>query len=60
MENRSIYITKTSSYLIHKNRLCGDMVLYEMSPEEGFEIDTQLDWNILEAILGEDQYAKDK
>tara|TARA_R110001599_G_scaffold60939_3_gene169267 strand:+ start:35279 stop:35968 length:690 start_codon:yes stop_codon:yes gene_type:complete len=50
-ENGSIYITKTSMFVKHKNRLCGKIASYVMSEAESFEIDNQLDWLILESIL---------
>lgn len=50
-ENGSIYITKYDKFIEHKNRLCGKIELFEMTEEDSFEIDTELDWLIVEAIL---------
>lgn len=50
-ENGSIYITKTDDLHKYKNRLCGRIVPYVITEEESFEIDTLLDWLIVEAIL---------
>lgn len=50
-ENGSIYITETSGLQASGNRLSGKIVLSEMSEEESFEIDTLLDWLIVETIL---------
>jgi N-acylneuraminate cytidylyltransferase len=50
-ENGSIYITKTQVFNKFKNRLSENNVGFLMSPEEGVDIDTQLDWDIAERIL---------
>lgn len=50
-ENGSIYITKTQAFNKFKNRLSENNVGFLMSPEEGVDIDTQLDWDIAERIL---------
>ena len=50
-ENGSIYITNCEKFIEHKNRLCGRMVAFQMTEEESFEIDTELDWLLVEAIL---------
>ena len=50
-ETGSIYISKASALELSGNRLSGGLVLYEMSEEESFEIDTDLDWLVVEAIL---------
>lgn len=50
-ENGSFYITDTKILLQSGNRLGGKVSTYIMSEEESFEIDTQLDWDIVEMIL---------
>jgi N-acylneuraminate cytidylyltransferase len=50
-ENGSIYITKTSLFGRYQNRLCGDIATFLMSEAESFEIDTLLDWTVVESIL---------
>ncbi|MBN8282124.1 acylneuraminate cytidylyltransferase family protein [Zoogloea sp.] len=50
-ENGSIYISKSNGLVREKNRLFGKVAMYVMSEEESFEIDTELDWVIVETIL---------
>lgn len=50
-ENGSIYITKTSTLKQNLNRLGGKIVLFEMSEDEGFEIDTATDFSLLETLM---------
>ena len=50
-ENGSVYITKTDILIKTKNRLGGKIASFVMPEEESFEIDTQIDWDIVELIL---------
>ena len=50
-ENGSIYITERRQLDLSRNRLSGKLALYQMPDEESFEIDTDLDWLVVEAIL---------
>lgn len=50
-ENGSIYITEKRQLELSGNRLSGNLAMYQMPEEESFEIDTELDWLIIEAIL---------
>lgn len=50
-ENGSIYITERIGLEKSKNRLSGKLAMYQMPDEESFEIDNELDWLIIQAIL---------
>lgn len=50
-ENGSIYITERRQLELSRNRLSGKLALYQMLEEESFEIDTDLDWLVVETIL---------
>ena len=50
-ENGSVYITEVPALMSAQNRLSGAIVMHEMSEEESFEIDTYVDWVIVEALL---------
>jgi CMP-N-acetylneuraminic acid synthetase len=51
MENGAFYITKKSILEKYKCRLGGKIGIYEMEQESAFEIDEQIDWEIVENIL---------
>ncbi|WP_289083293.1 acylneuraminate cytidylyltransferase family protein [uncultured Spongiibacter sp.] len=50
-ENGSIYITKSESLISSGNRLAGEISMYVMDESESFEIDTPLDWLVVESIM---------
>lgn len=52
-ENGSFYITKMDVYKKHKNRLGGKISMFEMMPEESFEIDDPLDFKVSELLMKE-------
>lgn len=52
-ETGSIYITRTEVLRSQSNRLGGKIVMYVTNQEDSFEIDTMVDWLILEQIFTE-------
>ena len=50
-ETGSIYVTRRDTLIEGQNRLGGRIGLFHMAPEEGLEIDTLLDFKILEAVM---------
>jgi len=50
-ENGAFYITKRQIWEEHKCRLGGNIGFYTMKPFQSIEIDTELDWEILEEYL---------
>ena len=51
MENGAVYVMKTDGFLLHKHRFFGKTVLQEVPEYQGFEIDSEDDWQIAEAIF---------
>jgi len=50
-ENGSFYITKLDVYQKYKNRLGGKIAMFEMTPEESFEIDDLFDFSLVEYMM---------
>lgn len=50
-ENGSIYIIKSDILKKKKNRVAGEVSLYKMTEMEGHQIDTQLDFELMEIIM---------
>ena len=51
VENGAFYINHSENILLNKNRLSGNIGLYEMSEQTYYEIDSQEDWGIIESIM---------
>ena len=52
-ENGSIYVTSASALRASGNRLCGAIAMYAMSEQESWEIDSELDFRVVEAMLAD-------
>lgn len=50
-ENGSFYISTLETYKKYKNRLGGKISMFEMTPEESFEIDDLLDFSLTEFVM---------
>lgn len=51
MENGAFYINKVKNIKKYKNRLSGDIAVYEMPTYTGLEIDETEDWVVAEALM---------
>lgn len=50
-ENGAVYVMKTDGFLKHKHRFFGKTVMHEVPEHQGFEIDSEDDWQIAEAVF---------
>jgi N-acylneuraminate cytidylyltransferase len=50
-ETGSIYITKIDAFKASRNRLSGRISLFQMNEIEGWEIDTEIDFAVLDALF---------
>lgn len=51
MENGALYISKVKNILNHKNRISGNIGVYEMPEYTSIEIDEEEDWIIAESLM---------
>ena len=58
MENGAFYINKVENILKDKNRLSGQIGIYEMHESTAIEIDEPIDWKIVEILLAEQNAVK--
>ena len=50
-ETGSLYLTRTDVLKEHRNRLAGNIHLFKMDPLEMWEIDSEVDFEILEVLM---------
>ena len=50
-ENGAFYITKKQVWIEQKCRLGGKIGFYTMKPHQAIEIDSELDWKLLEELI---------
>ena len=58
MENGAFYINKVENILKDKNRLSGQIGIYEMHESTAIDIDEPIDWKIVEILLAEQNAVK--
>lgn len=58
VENGAFFITSKEMLLKNKNRMSGNIKLYEMNDDSYFEIDEPSDWVIIEALLKRKQFEE--
>lgn len=51
IENGAVYSTTKNAFLSSKNRVNGDIGIVKMDEETLYEIDSETDWSIVEALL---------
>jgi len=51
MENGAFYINSVSNIIKYKNRLSGNIIIYEMDEYTGLELDEEDDWMIAESLM---------
>jgi N-acylneuraminate cytidylyltransferase len=51
VENGAAYVMRTEGFLEHKHRFFGKTVLHEVPEYQGFEIDSEEDWQIAETVF---------
>ncbi|MFD1294258.1 cytidylyltransferase domain-containing protein [Lutibacter holmesii] len=51
IENGAVYCTTKETFLTSKNRVSGNIGIVEMPEESLYEIDSETDWTIVEALL---------
>jgi N-acylneuraminate cytidylyltransferase len=60
MENGAFYINTAGNIRQAKNRLCGNIGIYEMPEYTGIEIDEPDDWNIMENLMKKYIFPQEK
>ncbi len=60
VENGAFYITSRKRLLSTKNRISGNICAYEMDESTYYEIDELIDWKIIEQLLQDREYQKNK
>ncbi len=50
-ETGSVYLTRIPAFRAHRNRLCGRIALFHMREEEGLEIDSHIDFAMIDSVM---------